>query len=123
MQEKIQSVTTVDALSGAILRNQRERLSLDQSEAAKRLGILQTNLSRLELGTTSLTVTQLTEFAESLDFSAAEFIENLSNLKSDVKRRGVDVMPVKRSALDNPFVCLLAGAALAALVASMLKAR
>jgi transcriptional regulator with XRE-family HTH domain len=123
MQETIQSVTTIDALSGAMLRNQREKLSLDQSEAAKRLGILQTNLSRLELGTTSLTVTQLTEFAENLGFSATEFVKNLSELKDDVKRRGVDVMPVRRSALDDPFICLLAGAALATLVASMLKAR
>jgi len=123
MQQSIQSVTTVDALTGAMLRNQREKLSLDQSGAAKRLGILQTNLSRLELGTTSLTVTQLTEFSESLGFSATEFIKDLSDLKKDVRRRGVNVMPVKRSALEDPFICLLAGAALATLVASMLKAR
>ena len=61
---------------GRILRERRKQLTLTQDEIAKRLNYkTKDSISKIEMGTSEITVTKLYEYAEALETTVQELLE------------------------------------------------
>lgn len=121
MQAQIQHVTTYNGIIGAVLRQRRDQMGLEQAQIAQRLGVTQSSYSRIESGKTSLTLVQLSDIAPHFGLSPHGFIARVESLKYDMERQGIKVSPEKELGLGEGVTNILIGAALLTLVTQMLR--
>lgn len=89
----IRLATSYPAIVGAVLANERIKANLTQAEAAKRIRLAASTLSRIEAGQSALTVEQLAQLAIVFKCSRTSFIlVRADTIASMALRRGIEVM-------------------------------
>lgn len=121
MQAQIQHITTYNGIVGAVLRQRREQMGLEQSQISQKLGLTQSSYSRIESGKTSLSLVQLSDIAPHVGLKPQGFIAQVENIKYDMERQGIAVSPEKEPGLGEGVTNLLIGATLLAVVTQMLR--
>lgn len=121
MQAQIQHITTYNGIVGAVLRQRREQMGLEQSQIAQKLGLTQSSYSRIESGKTSLTLVHLSDIAPHFGLSPQSLVAQVESIKLDMQRQGITVSPEKEPGLGDGVTNVLIGAALLTLVTQMLR--
>jgi len=121
MQAQIHHITTYNGIVGAVLRQRREQMGLEQSQIAQRLGLTQSSYSRIESGKTSLTLLQLSDMAQHFGMNPHGFVAQVEHIKIDMQRQGIEVSPEKAPGLGEGVTNLLIGATLLAVVTQMMR--
>ena len=121
MQAQIHHITTYNGIVGAVLRQRREQMGLEQSQISERLDLTQSSYSRIESGKTSLTLVQLSDIAPHFGLSPHSFITQVESIKHNMERQGIKVSPKKEPVLGEGVTNILIGAALLTLVTQMLR--
>jgi len=121
MQEQIHNVTTYNGIIGALLRRRREQLGLEQGTISQKIGLTQSSYSRIESGKTSLTLAQLSAISPHYSVRPADFIDQVEQVKMNMKRQGIDVVEEPTTKVASGVTNILIGAALLAVVAQLIK--
>lgn len=121
MQEKIRNITTYNAIVGAVLRQYRERLGSEQQDISSALGITRSSYSRLETGQTALSLSQLCQLAPLFKIRPSTFVSQVEHASQNMALGGVDIRHERKPTVDGGLTNILMGAALAALVAQLLR--
>ena len=113
----ISPATSYAAIVGKILQQKRVAMGMSQSEIAVALGITQGAWSRLESGSSVISLDQLHTCAAALGERPASIIELADSAESRLQDRGVKIKAA-RAEFDGAAV--ITGAALGALLAAVL---
>lgn len=101
------------ALWGQVIKDERNRLTIDQGSMANALGLSQSAYSRLESGDSTMSVWQMRECARLLSLSVGDLLRRVEVLEQQLQRANVQVVAEKRT---NPAAALIGLAILAALL-------
>lgn len=85
------NVTSYSAVLGAVLAQGRDAKNLTQQELAKLVGISGSTWSRIEKGSSPLTVDQLRRAAEGLGMSSSEVLSLVERSVDHLNSRGIEV--------------------------------
>jgi transcriptional regulator with XRE-family HTH domain len=107
--------TSYPALVGAVLVNLREDRRLKQAELAEQVGIAGSTWSRIENGTSGLSIDQLAQVAHALSVRPGEILRHADDAQDAACERKVRVEPARISD-DTAFGLGLAVIGTAALV-------
>ncbi len=113
-------VVTYNALVGFEIEQVRKTLNLDQSELAKRTGISQPVLSRLEKGKASITIDQLFSLCAAMQKSPHDVIEKVHRSVEAIKREQ-SVQLTTNKEIGPGAGAFLSGAALGAVLGILLS--
>ncbi|MBC7953644.1 MAG: helix-turn-helix transcriptional regulator [Rhodospirillaceae bacterium] len=105
------------ALVGKVLTKRREGRGWDQAKMSQLVGLSRSTWSRIENGESALTMDQLAKAAEVLGVAPHEILADADKAQELIVDGGLKVVPER----NNAGLTLLAGAALALLVANALK--
>lgn len=111
----VQPTITYGALIGKIVLHHRKLRGIDQAAVAAALGVTQSAYSKLELGQTSMTVTQLRMIAESLGLAPQDLLGEVEMHATHLRAQGVEV---KNEREVSPAGLLVGLGILAALLAA-----
>ena len=111
-------MTTYPAIIGSLIAQARTEAGLLQEELAKRVGVPQSTLSRIERGSAHLTVNQLRKIAPALGRQPSQIVELAEQAELLLQVNGAEVKEViEPDALKRGVVIFLSGVALMALIA------
>ena len=111
-------MTTYPAIIGSLIAQARTEAGLLQEELAKRVGVPQSTLSRIERGSAHLTVNQLRKIAPALGRQPSQIVELAEQAELLLQVNGAEVKEViEPDALKRGAVIFLSGVALMALIA------
>ena len=124
----MQNETTYQAVLGRLIAQKRKERNLDQEEMARRVGVSRSTWSRIESGSSTLSLDQLAKAAGALGMTMGELMLEADDLVRELRRRGVEVHDSRdqvRSARPGgaAAVAFLGGAVLGGIVAAMLADR
>ncbi|MBX9634956.1 MAG: helix-turn-helix domain-containing protein [Magnetospirillum sp.] len=105
------------ALVGKVLTAKRELLGWDQAKMSGYMGLSRSTWSRIENGESALTMDQLARAAQVLGVAPHTILADADKARDLIVDGGLKVVPER----NNTGLTLLAGAALALLVARALK--
>jgi len=105
------------ALVGQVLKWHREKLRLQQYDLANALGISQPAYSRIELGGTSISITQLRIVGQLLEVPPSEILLRADRWANQLRQRGVVVTDER----EVPKAALLLALGLVAALAAVAK--
>lgn len=110
--------TSYPALVGAVLGNLREERRLKQVDLAAQVGLAGSTWSRIENGSSALTIDQLAQVAEALSIRPGEILRHADAAQDAACERKVRVQPARISN-DDAFglgLAVIGAAALAAFI-------
>jgi transcriptional regulator with XRE-family HTH domain len=112
-----QQMTTYPAIVGSLITQARTEAGLRQEELAERAGVPQSTLSRIERGSTHLTLNQLRKIAPALGRQPSQIVALAENAEFLLQMNGAEVKEVAEpNTLKRDAVIFLSGAALIALI-------
>jgi transcriptional regulator with XRE-family HTH domain len=110
-------MTTYPAIVGSLITQARTEAGLRQEELAERAGVPQSTLSRIERGSTHLTLNQLRKIAPALGYQPSQIVASAENAEFLLQMNGAEVKEVvEPNTLKRDAVIFLSGAALMALI-------
>jgi transcriptional regulator with XRE-family HTH domain len=89
---QVARVTTYRAIVGRLLAARRSGLNLDQRTLATAVGLTQSTWSRIESGTSSLSLDQLKRACDVLRVLPGVMLEQADQVSSGIMRCGVEVL-------------------------------
>jgi transcriptional regulator with XRE-family HTH domain len=119
---KFHQITGYSAVVGAVLAAVRRDAGLDQQAMAEKVGITQSAWSRIETGTTQITVGQLATAARVLRETPSGILKTADALANELSRGGVrveDRMPQEA----NASAIIVSAAALTGFASDLLTRR
>ena len=120
-RENLKPATTYPAVVGRVLVEDRQKMSLEQTDIATRVGVSQSTWSRIERGESALTIDQLAKAASALDTSPNEILRRADHAADSLKNRGVMVSEGRSTDITETGLALIGAAALGMLIASILS--
>lgn len=121
MSNALLNLTTYPAIVGAVVRHIRTERGHDQAQAAAHLGVTPSSYSRLELGRSVFTVTQISQLCRLFDISSSDLFARVEQARAAVTQMGVRVSDEREPDYAGVIVNIIIGAALVGLVASILS--
>ena len=115
--------TTYPAIVGRVLAETRKRSGIQQAQLAEALGVNQPAWSKIERGTTPITVEQLAIAAKVLHTTPASLLQRADLAVEYAEARGVRVEERRVSDALSTGLALMGAAALGALVLAALGKR
>jgi len=106
---------TYTTLVGRVVEHHRKQRGIHQEAMAQSIGISQSAYSRLELGHTAMTVTQLRLIAEGLSTTPERLLRHTAQYAGQLRAQGVDVTDEKPNSAAGVLIAL---GILAALIAA-----
>ena len=111
-------VTTYPAIVGSLIVKARSEAGLRQDELAERAKVPQSTLSRIERGSTHLTLDQLRKIALALDIRPSHMVASAEEVELLLQRNGAEVKEVvEPDSLRRDAAIFLSGVALVTLIA------
>lgn len=107
--------TTYSAIVGQILAIEREKAGYSQGVFAENMNISQATWSRIEKGSSGLSIEQLAQAARLLGTNPAELLQLADSVVEDLCNKNMRVETTRKQG-SNAGLLLLGGAAIAALV-------
>lgn len=92
---KLKAVTTWAAIVGCVLVRLRERRSVNQPDLARAVGVAQSTWSRIECGTSGMSIEQLMLAATALHVTPAAVLQKASTLRTHLLLQGIQVEPCR----------------------------
>jgi len=108
-------VAPYSSIVGSIIANARRNKGLGQAEISSQLNISQATWSRIERGTTSVNVSQLSSIAELLHVAPHEILSKADDMASELKSRGINITHYPEK--NNEAMVILGATALIGLAA------
>ena len=118
---QVRQGTTYAAIVGGELLKRREAKGVDQGDFAKSLGVSQSTWSRVERGQTPLAMELLKAAADRLGTEPGDILAAADKAAKALSDSGVVVKEKQTKDWTEQGLVLLAGAALAVIVASLLR--
>lgn len=117
--EVLVPATSYPALVGAVLVELREHRGLTQADLATQMGLAASTWSRIENGSSALSIDQLALVAKALGVRPGEILQHADRVQDVASERKVRVEPERISSADAVTLGLavLGGAALGTLIA------
>lgn len=112
--------TSYPAVIGGVLVKLRDKINLRQSELAATVGVTQATWSRIENGSSALTVEQLGLAATKLGVLPNKVLLLADQASIQLKAQGVQVKPSRISGGVDAGIALIGAAALGALIAAVI---
>ena len=117
MSNDSRRATSYSAIVGRMLEHERVGLRWSQAEVADRIGLSQAAWSRIESGSTSISVDQLWSIADLFQTTPATILELADRAEQELRAQDVDILPPREGTAG---VAMITGAALGALLAVLL---
>lgn len=111
--------TTYPSVIGGVLVKLREKIGLKQGDLAIAVGVTQATWSRIENGSSALTIEQLGLAAERLGKQPSEIVRLADEASKQLKIQGVRVDPHRETGGIDSGIALIGAAALRALIAAI----
>jgi transcriptional regulator with XRE-family HTH domain len=113
--------TTYRAIVGKLLSVRRSERKLDQEALGRAVGVNQSTWSRIETGTSAMSLDQLRRACHALGLTPGALLTHADAAAAHIARRGVEILtePGDSDESDKA-VAFLGGAALAALVLAVI---
>jgi len=111
--------TTYPAVVGGVVVKLRDKLDLKQGDLANAVGVTQATWSRIENGSSALTIEQLGLAAERLGKQPSEILRLADEASQQLKIQGIRVVPHRESGGIDSGIALIGAAALGALIAAI----
>ena len=122
--------TTYQAILGRLIARKRQERGMDQEEMARCVGISRSTWSRIEAGTSALSIDQLAKAASALDVSLGDLMLEVDDLVRELRKQNVEVHESRDQARaasaksgGAAAVAFLGGAVLGSIIATMLADR
>lgn len=115
--------TTYPAVVGRVIIQLRDKLNLRQAELAEAVGVTQATWSRVENGTSALTIEQLELAAEKLKTQPSQILKYAELATTQLRVQGVHVERKRISEGGTSGIALIGAAALGAIIAAALIGR
>lgn len=113
---KLVPTTTYPAIVGQVLAKLRDEAGLTQAEFAAKMDLSPATWSKIESGTSGLSLEQLTRASEVLGRSPDEILAIAQRAADHVKKQGVNVEPTRVLSEGMVLIALVALAAFVAIV-------
>ena len=117
MSNDFRRATSYSAIVGRMLEQDRARLGWSQAEVADRIGLSQAAWSRIESGSTSISLDQLWSVARLFGTTPAAILELADRAARELRLQDVDILAPREGAAG---AAIITGAALGALLAVLL---
>lgn len=122
--------TTYQAVLGRVIVRKRQEKHIDQGEMARHVGVGRSTWSRIEAGTSALSMDQLAKAANKLDIAMGALMLEVDDVVRGLRRQGVDVVDsrdqtsaAKRGKTAAATVAFLGGALLGGIIAGVIADR
>lgn len=122
--------TTYQAILGRLIARKRQERGMDQEEMARHVGVSRSTWSRIEAGSSALSVDQLAKAASALDVPLGDLMLELDNLVRELRKQNVEVHESREQAKSSSAkaggaaaVAFLGGAVLGGIITAMLADR
>ena len=122
--------TTYQAILGRLIARKRQERGMDQEEMARRVGVGRSTWSRIEAGSSALSIDQLAKAASALDISLGDLMLEVDDLVRELRKQNVEVHESRDQAKSASAkaggaaaVAFLGGAVLGGIIAAMLADR
>ena len=112
--------TSYPAIVGSVLVKLRDQIGLKQGELAEAVGVTQATWSRIENGSSALTVEQLALAAKKLRVQPNTVLYSADKASKELQSQGVHVSLNRISGRADSGIALIGAAALGALIAAVL---
>jgi len=112
--------TTYYAVMGKILVELRQKMDLKQVDMAKKMELGQSTWSKIEQGTSTLSMDQLVRAAEILETEPAKIVEHVDEVVKEIENEGIKVEKKTKSVSLLAGLVLIGGVALTGLVVAAL---
>ena len=119
--------TTYQAVLGCLIVRKRQEKQIDQEDMARHVGVGRSTWSRIEAGTSALSMDQLAKAANKLDIPMGELMLEADNIVRRLRKHGVDVADsrdqtssAKRGKAAAATVAFLGGALLGGIIAGVM---
>ena len=126
----MKSETTYQAVLGRLIAQKRQEKQIDQGEMARHVGVGRSTWSRIEAGTSALSMDQLTKAASKLDLSLGELMLEVDDVVRELRQKNVNVLDsrdqtsvAKMGKAAAATVVFLGGAVLGGIIASIMAAK
>lgn len=83
--------TTYQAVLGRLIARKRQEKQIDQEELAQRVGVSRSTWSRIEAGSSALSMDQLAKAASALGTPLGELMLEVDDIVRELRRQGVEV--------------------------------
>lgn len=83
--------TTYQAILGRLIARKRQERGMDQEEMAQRVGVSRSTWSRIEAGSSALSIDQLAKAANALDVSLGDLMLEVDDLVRELRKQNVEV--------------------------------
>lgn len=117
----IHPATTYPAIVGRVLLRRREAMGLTQVALANAAGVSQSTWSKIETGTSALSLAQLRQSAVLLHTTPGALLAEADAAADSLVERGVIVYPDRGFDSGDMAAAVMTGAALGALLVVLLK--
>lgn len=119
--------TTYQAVLGRLIVRKRQEKQIDQEDMARHVGVGRSTWSRIEAGTSALSMDQLAKAANKLDIPMGELMLEVDAIVRRLREHGVDVADsrdqtsaAKRGKAAAATVAFLGGALLGGIIAGVM---
>ena len=120
--QSVRPTTTYSGVVGSVLSKFRGTAKLGQTEMAAKMGLTQSSYSRLERGSSQISLEHFARAAQVLGIPSSHLLYAVEQSIAELNDRGIDVIPSKKSSPIGLETVLIGGAALGALVAGVMTA-
>lgn len=119
-RHSLKTATTYPTVVGAVIAQLRKEKGIKQGEFAARMKIGQSTWSRIEQGTSSLSIEQLVKAAEYLEIAPSKIVAKVDETVQRLRANGVQVAN-ERVVTGNTGLLLIGAAAIAAIIIAASK--
>lgn len=117
MSNNLRPATTYPAIVGRILEQQRAKVRLSQGALAEKIGLTQGAWSRIESGSSTISLDQLRTVTAVFKMTPAEILQLADRAEQELHSQGVQIVPPRATMSGG---AMMTGAALGALLALIL---
>lgn len=117
--QELKPGTSYPAVVGGVLVKLRNQQGVRQGDLAQAVGVTQATWSRIENGSSALTIEQMGLAAARLGMLPAQVLELADRAVGQLQQRGVRVEPTRSAANIDSGTALIGAAALGALIAAV----
>ena len=114
--------STYQSIIGQVIVKIRKKKSIEQLTLATAVGVTQSTWSRIEQGSSTLSVEQLILVSKALDIKASEILQEAEIAIQNLQDQNVDITTLKDVKNNDKLGAFIGAAALGALVAAALLA-
>ena len=94
--EKLGAMPTYAKILGSVMAHTRTLNGHSQAQLARKMGIGQSGLAKLEKGICSVKIMQLMKYSQLIDADYMVILQRAENLRQEIEQSGIPV-PLKRS--------------------------